>query len=142
MRIRPVEPRDAAEVARLATQLGYPSTADQVARRLAVLATKSESAVFVAEGEGRLDGWINVQGRHQVESDPDAIIEGLVVDEAARRRGVGRALLGTAETWAKERRYGTVRIRSNTIRVDARRFYESLGYEVFKTQNAFRKTLT
>src|SRR5262249_24487989 len=127
MRIRPVEPSDAPEVARLSTQLGYPSTADQVARRLAVLATKSENAVLVAEGEGRLDGWISVVGRHQVESDPDAVIEGLVVDEAIRRTGVGRALLGAAESWARAHRYGSVRVRSNTIRVDARRFYESLG---------------
>jgi GNAT superfamily N-acetyltransferase len=142
MTIRSVEPRDAAEVARLATQLGYPSTPDQVAQRLEVLAAKSESAVFVAEGEGRLDGWISIQGRQQVESDPDAIIDGLVVDEAARRKGVGRALIAAAEAWARERRFGSVRIRSNTVRVDARRFYESVGYEVFKTQNAFRKALT
>jgi len=141
MRIRLVQSEDATEVARLATLLGYPSTAEQVARRLAILATKPESAVFVAESEAGLEGWISIQGRHQVESDPDAIIEGLVVDARARRKGVGRALIGAAESWARGGGYGSIRVRSNTIRVEARRFYEGVGYEAFKTQNAFRKAL-
>jgi hypothetical protein len=33
-------------------------------------------------------------------------------------------------------------IRSNNARVDAKGFYEHLGYKVKKTQNAFRKELS
>jgi hypothetical protein len=32
---------------------------------------------------------------------------------------------------------GRVRVRSNIVRTDARRFYERLGYAVTKTQNVF-----
>jgi len=144
MRIRTVAPADAPEVARLATQLGYPSTASQVAARLEALTGRADGAVFVAEAEdpaGRLAGWISVRGRHQVESDPDAVIEGLVVDAEVRRRGVGRALIAAVEDWARARGYGSVRVNSNTVRAEARRFYESAGYSVIKTQNAFRKPL-
>lgn len=142
MPIRPARSTDAPELARLATQLGYPSTTAQVVRRLEAFFSKSECAVFVAEGEGgALAGFVSVQSRHQIESDPDAVIEGLVVDASDRRRGVGRALMAEAEGWARGQGLGRVRLRSNTIRTEARAFYESIGYRVVKTQNAFQKTL-
>jgi GNAT superfamily N-acetyltransferase len=55
---------------------------------------------------------------------------------------VGRALVEAAEEWAVRLNLDVVVVRSNQLRVQARGFYEHLGYAVTKTQNAFRKTLS
>jgi GNAT superfamily N-acetyltransferase len=53
----------------------------------------------------------------------------LWVDEVARKRGHGRALMGRAEQYAVER--GCVGVQVSTFSFQARPFYESLDYEVF-----------
>ncbi len=142
MRIRSMTARDAREVAALSSQLGYPSTAAEIEKRFRAAAQAPDSALDVAEtDDGRVVGWVHVVGRHFLESEPYVEIAGLVVDAGARRHGVGWALVAEAETWAKERGYGTMRIRSNTARVEARPFYEQVGYEIIKTQYVFRKSL-
>ena len=147
MRIRPMTAGDAGEVAALCGQLGYPSTSAQVAHRFGLLAERPESAIFVAEDEDdeaeveRIAGFIHVQGRLAVESDPRAEIAGLVVDEARRGAGVGQALVAAAEGWAAERGYDEVTLHSNVARERAHRFYQSLGYAITKSSHLFRKAL-
>jgi GNAT superfamily N-acetyltransferase len=134
---------DVTAVARLATQLGYPSTAVQIERRFRALEESPDARVLVAEApDGAVLGWIHVFGRRMLESDADAEIGGLVVDEAARGRGVGSALVTSAETWAKERGYDIVSVRSNVIRAEAHEFYKTRGYQVLKSQYKLRKTLS
>ncbi len=133
---------DAEAAARLATQLGYPSTAEQIERRFHALREAADARVFVAEGaDGTPVGWIHVFGRRMLESDPDAEIGGLVVDERLRGRGIGKALMAVAEEWAREKGYRAVCLRSNVIRKEAHEFYKGLGYEVVKTQHKLRKQL-
>lgn len=133
---------DIPAVAELATQLGYPSTAAQIERRFHALEETPDASVLIAENpEGTVLGWIHVFRTRHLESDPGAEIGGLVVDEAARGRGVGSALVTAAEVWAKERGYEMVSVRSNVIRVEAHEFYKSRGYEVLKSQVKLRKTL-
>jgi len=66
-------------------------------------------------------------------------VNGLVVDEAARGAGAGAMLLAAGEKWAKGRRCKGMSVRSNVIRERAHGFYVRAGYEVYKTQKAFRK---
>jgi GNAT superfamily N-acetyltransferase len=133
---------DAAAVARLATQLGYPSTAAQIERRFRALDESPDARALIAQGpDGAVLGWVHVYGTRHLESDPSAEIGGLVVDEAARGRGVGSALMTSAEAWARERGYEVVRIRTNVIRTEAHEFYKSRGYEVVKSQYRLRKNL-
>jgi len=140
--IRPMAADDADAVARLATQLGYPSSADQVARRFRAIQAAPDSHVAVAVDESRaVVGWIHVFGNRLVESEPDAEIGGLVVDESVRGRGVGTALVAAAEAWARERGYPVVSVRSNVIRKEAHEFYQERGYGAVKTQVKFRKTI-
>ena len=134
---------DVGAVARLAAQLGYPSTPEQIERRFRALDGAPDARVFIAEdSDGNAVGWVHVFGRRLLESDPDAEVGGLVVDEQARGRGVGKALMAQAEAWARERGYSIVSIRSNVIRVEAHEFYKALGYEVLKSQYKLRKKLT
>lgn len=152
-RIRRAVPEDASAIAELSRQLGYPSTPDEVASRLEALSPSALDAVFVATrevddarapapaGGARVIAWLHVFGRTMIESAPCAEIGGLVVHESERARGVGRALVAEAESWAAARGYATIRVRSNVVREDAHRFYAARGYRTSKTQTVFVKEL-
>jgi GNAT superfamily N-acetyltransferase len=139
--VRPATMQDAAQLAELCGQLGYPSTTEEVERRLRLILPDQESAVFIAESGGNVVGWIDVFISRLVETDQHAEIGGFVVDESCRSQGVGRLLLERAEEWARAEGCLVMTLRSNVIRERAHAFYENLGYSVVKTQKAFRKTL-
>lgn len=103
--------------------------------------TLADHAVFVAEVEEEVVGWLHVQGRELLESDRFAEITGLVVDQLHRGKGLGKSLLRAAEAWAREHGFKTMRVRSNVIRVDTHRFYEGAGYRVIETQKAFLREI-
>ena len=141
--IRQMLPADAAAVAALTSQLGYPATEADIARRYDLIKDRPDARLLVAQSStGGVVGWIHVQATYLLEADPRAEIWGLVVAESARRAGVGRTLVEAAEQWAAIRRFDVIALRSNTLRVDAHKFYERLGYAVVKVQSAFRKVLT
>lgn len=134
--------KDADCVAALATQLGYPSTADEIHQRFGRIAGNDLHAVFIARSEDcQVVGWLHVFVCHLMESDPYAEIGGLVVDERRRGVGIGRLLLEQAETWARAKDCASIRLRSNIIRNAAHKFYLKGGYTITKTQHAFAKTL-
>ena len=136
---RPARPSDAAALADLTTQLGYPSSTAELRARLAALDTR-DGELIVAEDRDRVVGWVHVRTVVLL-TGPHAEIDGLVVDEAFRGRGIGEALLERAEEWAADRGQARIFVRSNVIRERAHRFYERLGYERVKTSYAFSKHL-
>lgn len=140
--IRPFQHTDIAAVANLSGQLGYPSSNQALADRAAELLASPSDAVFVATDAGdQVVGWVHIARRVLMESGPFAEIVGLVVDEARRGQGIGRELVAHAEQWARDAGLFQVRVRSNIIRQQARRFYERQGYDVIKQQAVFKKTL-
>lgn len=147
MRIRPMTRADAAAVAALVGQLGYPTTPERMAGRFDLLAGDTAHALFVAEVAGEpatgepLAGWVHVHGVLLLEADPRAEIWGLVVDAAHRGRGIGRALMDRAEAWARARGYTEIRLHSNVVRAAAHRFYQDLGYRITKSSYVFEKSL-
>ena len=138
---RSARAEDAPPVAALVTQLGYESTADQVAQRLTRVLARSDQQFIVAEDAGRLVGWVHVQLAEYVESGRFAVIGGLVVDRAHRRQGIGAALMAGAEAWARRQGCGVMRLWSSITRTPAHRFYAGLGYAQVKTQYTFVKAL-
>lgn len=137
--LRPAVSGDAPALADLATQLGYPNTAEVIAERLAALGTVSGHAVLVAvepSGE-RVIGWIHLGSTRWLESAPYAEIGGLVVDAGWRGRKVGETLARAGLAWAAANGFREVRVRSNVVRADAHRFYERLGFSRVKTQAVF-----
>ena len=139
MNIREATAADAAALAALSTQLGYPAQPGEAELRLAALGP--EGAVLVAESDGAVLGWIHVCGIRFFQSPPFAEVGGLVVDEAARGKGVGKLLLEAGARWAAERGYRKLRVRSNVVREDAHRFYEREGFRRVKTQAVFDREL-
>jgi GNAT superfamily N-acetyltransferase len=140
--VRQMRVEDADAVAVLTTQLGYPSTREDIIRRYERIKDRSDARLFVAEESGNVVGWIHVQATHLLDCDQRAEIWGLVVAEGRRGAGVGRRLVEAAEEWAKSGGLGVMALRSNQLRTGAREFYQRLGYALTKTQNAFRKNLT
>ena len=141
--VREMRSEDSRRVAELAGELGYPASESDIRRRYAHIQEHPGARVLVAEtADGVVVGWIHVQTTHLLESDPRAEIWGLVVAESSRGSGVGRRLVEAAEEWVRALGLNVMALRSNTMRVGARQFYERLGYTVTKTQNAFRKNLS
>jgi GNAT superfamily N-acetyltransferase len=73
--------------------------------------------------------------------DKLAEINGLIVEEETRSRGIGRALLDAAEQWARNCGCVVISVHSNVNRDRAHSFYKRNGYEPYKTQELFRKRL-
>jgi GNAT superfamily N-acetyltransferase len=140
--IRAAVSADAAAIAHLSGQLGYPQDGGAALHALRAIRTEGSGAVLVAQGEdGAVVGWIHVFLAHRLESEAFAEIGGLVVDETVRNRGIGARLVGAAEAWAAAHSAPTIRVRSNVKREDAHRFYAAHGYDVAKTQAVFVKRL-
>lgn len=142
LEIREARAQDFARIAELAAQLSYPSSPEDIARRLEGMQDSCDHAVLVAVREGgEIAGWIGVFIYRSVEADARAEISGLVVDEKVRSRGIGSQLLARAEHWAREASCRSIGLRSNVIRDQAHEFYLRYGYRHIKTQKSFRKDL-
>ena len=139
--IRDARPEDAPRLAVLSGQLGYPATEAEVRVRLATLTGRGDHAFLVVEVQGVVAGWIGVRTELSLEGGGYAEIVGLIVDEHHRSKGLGEDLVSAAEAWAAKRGAKRLRVRSNVMRERAHRFYERLGYVVFKTQRVFGKQL-
>lgn len=134
-------PSDATDVARLTSQLGYDVEASALTTRLPRMLSRPEQRFLIADADGRVVGWLHAVVSECVEADAFVAISGLVVDRNHRRQGIGRALLEEAERWTREQGCSVIRLRSSSVRTDAHRFYEQLGYTKIKTQYAFAKSI-
>jgi GNAT superfamily N-acetyltransferase len=140
-RIRPGRAADAAALARLCTELGYPSSVKQVRERLRRL-VGCDHGLFVAEaGDGALLGVVDAHVRLLLEDDPFAELTVLVVSEAARGEGIGSALVAEAVRWARRRELARLWVRVNVVREDTHRFYEGLGFRLYKQQRVYEYPL-
>jgi GNAT superfamily N-acetyltransferase len=141
-RIRRVTREDAAAVAALSGQLGYPVAAEAIAARLERLLGRDDQLVLAAvAADGELAGWIHAAEQDLVEAERRCEILGLVVDGRRRRGGIGRGLVAEAERWAASRGLRQMSVRSNVAREESHPFYEAQGYGRVKTQQVYRKPI-
>lgn len=141
MYIRPALATDAGDIARLTTELGYPTSEEQSRARLAALPSRDTQFIAVAVTSAGVVGWVPAEERMLLESGRRAELVGLVVAATARRAGIGAGLVQEAESWALGRGIEAIFVRSNVVRVEAHRFYERLGFARKKTQHAYGKQL-
>jgi len=136
---------DAATLAELCTQLGYPTDHKVMAERIDRLLSRPlvhrVVVVPAPEDDRALLGAVHATRRETIESEDHVEITGLIVDERARGTGVGKVLMAAAERWARDLGVKAVRLRSNVVRLEAHAFFERLGYRVLKQQVAFLKEL-
>jgi GNAT superfamily N-acetyltransferase len=128
--IRPATERDAPELARLLTALGHPTAAESIAARWEEWVAEGNSALVAGGADAALAG---VATLHRMivlhRPHPVGRITALVVDEALRGQGIGRALVVASERVLARAGCGLLEITSNVRLVDAHAFYEHLGYE-------------
>jgi N-acetylglutamate synthase-like GNAT family acetyltransferase len=137
--IRDARPDDADAIARLLGQLGYPTEPAAVPARLERLRIVGDRLV-VAELDGEVVGLaqLHVSPTMALER-PAAKIDGIVVDESCRGRGIGRALIEAMEAEARARGCPLLYLTTATRRTEAHEFYLRVGFE--ETGKRFGKSL-
>ena len=134
MRLRKLKPEDAAAVADLCTQMGYPAPQELVQQRLDAIGGRPDHRMIGAEVEGTLVGWAHVHADWALDHGFEAELLGLVVHEEQRGLGIGRALIGEAAEWAFKHHCTRLRVRTNVIRLRAGDFYRRAGFKEVKRQ--------
>jgi GNAT superfamily N-acetyltransferase len=131
--IRPARADDADRIAGLLTEEGYPAGPSDIAARLERFEA-ADSAVLVADVDGAALGFIALHRVPRFEHDDHVVrILALVVDQAARERGVGHLLMAAAEEFGREHGDAFVEVTAGRHRPDARHLYEALGYDATVT---------
>lgn len=131
--IRPARPADADAIAALFTGEGYPAGSTDIVERLERF-DSPYSRVVVADVDGDVLGFLAVHVIPRFEHDDRIVrIVALVVDPAARERGVGHRLMDEAERIGEEVGAAFVEVTAGHHRPEARRLYESLGYDASVT---------
>jgi GNAT superfamily N-acetyltransferase len=123
------------------TQLGYPASEGELARRLARVIPTSGHTVLVAVLDGQPIGLAHGVLLPLLEAEGSAQLLALVVDEAHRGHGIGGRLVAAIEAWAEAAGAVRVVVRSNIVRTRTHAFYENLGFGRTKTQLNFTKPL-
>lgn len=103
------------------------------AERLAQLVKEEDLYLFVTEEDGRLAGMLTLTFCETL-SRRKYWIEDVIVDDAFRGKGFGRALVRTAVDFAREKEgLPTIYLTSNPSRISARSLYMSEGFEEYET---------
>lgn len=142
MSLRLAELRDAEFITGLCEQLGYKTAIEKIHSRLSEILSNEEHCVFVILDNEKIIGWIHGFYTSRIESGSFVEIGGLIVDAAYRRKGVGRMLLKKVIEWANLRKCYKVRVRCNSLRQEAHRFYADLNFLEIKEQKVYELGLS
>ena len=147
-RVRPAKPADVRAWATLRHALWPAESPDELAVEATAFFADADSlleAVLLAEAsDGTLLGFAELSLRPYAEdcrTSPVAFLEGWYVIPAARRHGVGRALVSAAEQWAREQgchEFASDTELDNSVSAEAHR---ALGFEDAGAVRCFRKNL-
>ena len=128
-RIRHAVISDATQVGRLITELGYPTTSEEMTDRLTAIMSEPDYVTFVAETGGNVVGVAGAAlGRYYEKEGVYSRLVVLAVASAARGLGIGAQLVEAVERWAASRGAREVVVNSGLQRRDAHAFYERCGY--------------
>lgn len=105
-------------------------------KEVEVLVASPASVVLIARHEGRIVGSLTLVV-FPIPTGLRAWIEDVVVDDAARGKGVGEALVNAAIEESRRRRVRSLDLTTRPSRDAAVRLYERLGFELRET-NVYR----
>jgi ribosomal protein S18 acetylase RimI-like enzyme len=126
--IRNAELNDTPELAVLMCELGYETRRTEMETRLKLILSNPAYKTFVAIMDGCVCGMIGTLTYPSYEhNDASGRIVALVTSGTLRRRGIGRALVATAEKDFAQKGIRRVALDTRLTREDAHKFYESLG---------------
>jgi GNAT superfamily N-acetyltransferase len=140
--LREPQPSDAPAIARLSHQLGYEMSVAATLKNLAMILESNNEIVRVATHEEKMMGWIHVFMATRLESALFCEIGGLVADDQYRGAGIGRQLIAATQPWCLSKGVTVLRVRSNTKRIEAHKFYSQVEFEELKQQRVFEKQIS
>lgn len=129
LEVRQARPDDAQALEPLLLQLGYRMPAAVLRDRLAALLPDGDTTALVAVDGDRIVGLIALHRSTMLHNPgPTARITTLVVADAARGRGAGRALVEAGAALARQAGCAVLELTTALHRDDARAFYEAIGF--------------
>jgi len=128
MPIRPASAPDGPAISRLLAQLGYPGTEHFVEIRLAGVLQNPSEVLLVWDGPP-VKGFVSLHFIPMIGVGKDfAHISYFIVDETARREGIGRLLEEEITRVARERGCDRIVAHCHSRRTRAHAFYLRQGY--------------
>lgn len=123
--------KDAEAIAHLLEQLvGEAPDVPSQQQQMAKLICREDVHLLVYREQGAIVGFVmGIVCPHICPTlSPFFVIEGLIVDQQHRRRGIARQLMTAAEMMAQSAGCRYLTLASQACRRDAHKLYESLGY--------------
>lgn len=144
IQIRAFEPGDAVSLAALTTELGYPTTAQEMSDRIAQISRHPDYHTAVALASAEIVGYIGlIHCRFWEQNGCFVRIQALVVKKESRRLGIGQKLIDFAEQWARQSGAGVLILNcgNRPEREAAHLFYPRMGF-VAKSTGYIKKLTT
>ena len=129
--------KDAKAVNLLSAQLGYPLSPEQSLQNIEAVLKSKKHIAFVAVHEKKIVGWIGAAQAIMIEVEPHCEINGLVIDERYRGKGIGKLLIDKVKHWARGNGNNLLSLHCNVTRTAAHLFYEHIGFKAMKEQKYF-----
>ncbi|HET7486390.1 MAG TPA: GNAT family N-acetyltransferase [Acidimicrobiales bacterium] len=134
-----VTPDLVAAFERLTPQLSRSAPAPSPGQLAEMVSAPGTRLLVAVDGDGRIVGSLTL-AVFRIPTGIRAWIEDVVVDESARRQGIGNLLTSRALEVAREAGARTVDLTSRPSREAANRLYVSLGFQLRET-NVYRYEL-
>ena len=136
IQIRDAFEEDSSALSSLVTELGYPTTPEQMEVRLRSIAEQPSHKTLIAEAGGTIVGMIGACIGYYYEHDGTYLrVLAMVTSATTRNKGIATALLTAVEEWGKEQGASSVFLNSGNRkeREAAHAFYLKRGFEAKST---------
>ena len=136
---------DAQEIQSISNfELGYDVNLDIVKKQIRKLTNDNKHNIIIGfenEQTRKIIGFVHAELYESLYMDTGLNILGLAVDSNFQGQGIGKKLMSSIEDYALKNNISYIRLTSNGRRIDAHKFYESIGYVCDKTQKRLIKKL-
>lgn len=136
---------DAQEIQSISNfELGYDVNLDIVKKQIRKLTNDNKHNIIIGfenEQTRKIIGFVHAELYESLYMDTGLNILGLAVDSNFQGQGIGKKLMSAIEDYALKNNISYIRLNSNVRRIDAHKFYESIGYVCDKTQKRLIKKL-
>lgn len=136
---------DAQEIQSISNfELGYDANLDIVKKQIRKLTNDTKHNIIIGfenEQTRKIIGFVHAELYESLYMDTGLNILGLAVDSNFQGQGIGKKLMSAIEDYALKNNISYIRLNSNVRRIEAHKFYESIGYVCDKTQKRLIKKL-